>query len=144
MLETHHILFSCVDPKDRLQSVGAHCRAATAVMFYRLFQGFLNELPCTGGGKERPTKTPEKKSEAADRTSVPLLCRELVLSKVNIFLPSLVCGGGEGVCGIYQAFTNETKIKLNVFYFHLHSDKYRLQGVLRFSCPGLKLVESKI
>lgn len=83
-----------------------------------------------GEEKKKTHKNPRKKSEAANRTSVPLLCRELRLSKVNIFLPSLVLGGWGGGCGIYQVFTNKTKIKLNVFwffffYFHLHCEKYK-------------------
>lgn len=145
MVKTPNIFFPCVAQKDRLQEVSTaelllqSCSTGCSSFSQWIALYWQEE-------KTRPTK----KSKAASCTSVPLLCTVLVLSKVNIFLPSLVCGEGGRGCGIYPAFTNKTKIKLNSFYFNLHRlwlfnlHKYGLQEVLNFSCPGLKLVESKI
>lgn len=108
---------------------------------------FLNELPCTGRRKKPdPQKNPKQPAAHQYLSCAQCSC----FPKSTFSFPLWFVGRGGRGCGIYPAFTNKTKIKLNSFYFNLHRlwlfnlHKYGLQEVLNFSCPGLKLVESKI
>lgn len=101
MLKICNTFFFCVDPEHRLQS--CHCNhVLQAVLRFSQWTA----LYWWGEGEKKSHKNPRKKSEAADRTSVPLLCGELILSKINIFLPPLVCGEVErglwNLSGVYK------------------------------------------
>lgn len=73
-----------------------YCRAAAIVISKDCFTFFPNELLCDVGIKQQQQ---QKEFKAANHTTVPLLSGEIILSKINIFLPSLWFQKREGVCG---------------------------------------------